>query len=565
MPPTAKRPRQKSPQPEEPEAQLRESPDPKASASHLVSFLSGYADHPSDGEENEHDLDDDDADRYEPSDQEGDAEDGVNGEEEETRVTPRKMGLLPASANSTPRSKRGTPKKRKPGSTTPTPRRTPVKTPKRSLLLLGPGNGEDEDAGIIRASKADGYFTLMAQTSKTSGNSYSLLAEPLSKEAYERCIAESSKIRATLMPPETFTGKFHQWEKELETGFNLLFYGFGSKRPTLNLFAQKCLAKKGHVVVVNGFFPGLGIRDVLSEVEDRLEVPQNVSVPAYCSTPLERAAHRIYAYLLPPAAIQSSSRKNWPTASAPLYLVIHNMDAQSLRTPRSIAILSLLASSPRIHIIASFDHVHTPIIFSTSLSNSPPHSYPDGGWRGTPQKHRGFNWIHHSLTTYAPYDLELSYLRLSAQSLTPSGSGTGGISEEGALQILKSVPVKAARLLKLTLTQQLSRLPSHPKWHVAYPAPSSGSGIAPPFAVDGNLLSKTAKDKFIATEDERFEAFMGEYKDHGLVAEANVASEIDENRDGAVVEGRKEGRWFWVPLGKAAIERILQSMEDIES
>lgn len=565
MPPTAKRPRHKSPQPEEPEAQLRESPDPEASASHLVSFLSGYADHQSDEEENEHDLDDDDADRYEPSDQEENAEDGVNGEEEETRVTPRKMGLLPASANSTPRSKKGTPKKRKPGSTTPTPRRTPVKTPKRSFLLLGPGNGEDEDAGFIRASKADGYFTLMAQSSKTSGNSYSLLAEPLSKEAYEKCIAESSKIRATLMPPETFTGKFHQWEKELETGFNLLFYGFGSKRPTMNLFAQKCLAKKGHVVVVNGFFPGLGIRDVLNEVEDRLEVPQNVSVPAYCSTPLERAAHRIYAYLLPSVAIQSCSRKNWPTASAPLYLVIHNIDAQSLRTPRSIAILSLLASSPRIHIIASFDHVHTPIIFSTSLSNSPPHSYPDGGWRGTPQKHRGFNWIHHSLTTYAPYDLELSYLRLSAQSLTPSGSGTGGISEEGALQILKSVPVKAARLLKLTLTQQLSRLPSHPKWHVAYPAPSSGSGIAPPFAVDGNLLSKSAKDKFIATEDERFEAFMGEYKDHGLVAEASVASEIDENRDGPVVEGRKEGRWFWVPLGKAAIERILQSMQDIES
>ncbi|OXG25164.1 origin recognition complex subunit 2 [Cryptococcus neoformans Tu259-1] len=564
MPPTAKRPRQKSPRPENPEARPCQSPDPEASASHLVSFLSGYADHQSDEEENEHNLDDDDADRYEPSDQEEDAEDGVNGEEEETRVTPRKMGLLPASVTSTPRSKRGTPKKRKPGSITPTSRKTPVKTPKRPPLLA-PADGEEEDTGIIRASKADGYFTLMAQSSKTSGNSYSLLADPLSKQAYERYIAESSEVRATLIPPETFTGKFHQWEKELEAGFNLLFYGFGSKRQALNLFVHNRLAKKGHVVVINGFFPGLSIRDVLSEVEDRLEVPQNVSVPTYCSTPLERAAHRIYAYLLPPAAIQPFSQKHWPTASAPLYLMIHNIDAQSLRTPRSIATLSLLASSPRIHIIASFDHVHTPIIFSTSFSNSPPHSYPDGGWIGTPQKDRGFNWIHHSLTTYAPYDLELSYLRLSAQSLTPSGSGTGGISEEGALQILKSVPVKAARLLKLTLTQQLSRLPSHPKWHVAYPAPSSGSGIAPPFAVDGYLLNKTAKDKFIATEDERFEAFIGEYKDHGLVAEASVANEVDENHDGTVAEGRKEGRWFWVPLGKAAIERILQSMEDIES
>lgn len=78
-------------------------------------------------------------------------------------------------------------------------------------------------------------------------------------------------------------------------------------------------------------------------------------------------------------------------------------------------------------------------------------------------------------------------------------------------------------------------------------------------------MNKTAKDKFIATEDERFEAFIGEYKDHGLVAEASVANEVDENHDGTVAEGRKEGRWFWVPLGKAAIERILQSMEDIES
>lgn len=114
MPPTAKRPRQKSPRPENPEARPCESPDPEASASHLVSFLSGYADHQSDEEENEHNLDDDDADRYEPSDQEEDAEDGVNGEEEETRVTPRKMGLLPASVTSTPRSKRGTPKNANP-------------------------------------------------------------------------------------------------------------------------------------------------------------------------------------------------------------------------------------------------------------------------------------------------------------------------------------------------------------------------------------------------------------------------------------------------------------------
>ena len=45
---------------------------------------------------------------------------------------------------------------------------------------------------------------------------------------------------------------------------------------------------------------------------------------------------------------------------------------------------------------------------------------------------------------------------------------------------------------------------------------------------------------------------MGEFKDHGLVVEAGT--------DG---EGRT-GRWVWVPLGKAAIERVMETLEEVE-
>ncbi|WVQ76336.1 hypothetical protein IAR50_006001 [Cryptococcus sp. DSM 104548] len=549
MPPRSKRQRTATPE-EEPEEE-----EEQQGASHLVSFLTGFADHHVDDDHNPNAHDDfsDDPDQYdeEPEEdpEEEEAEIDPDQDERHTPMSSRKTGLVGVA---TPRSGRGTPKKRKaPGSATPTPR----KTPKR-----GPADGEAEGAageGIIKKSTADAYFALM-KNSRTSGNSYSLLAEPLSARAYDKYISESSSVRGRISPPERSQHRFHRWFKELEAGFNLLFYGFGSKRPTLNLFAQQELVKRGHVVVINGTFPGLGVRDVVGEIEDRLGVPQVIAVPPSCSTPLERAAHRIYAYFLPPSAIPSSQEAEWPTASAPLYLVIHNIDAPSLRSPKSLAILSLLASCPRIHLIASYDHVHTPLIFSSSLFNNPPHTFSPDSWSGTPPPSRGFHWLNHSLTTYAPYDLELSYLRMSAQTLTPSTSGMGGgVSEEGTLQILKSVPPNSARLLKLLLTLQLSRLPSNPKWHVAHPASLSAS--APPFAVEGELLKKQAKDKWIAREDERLEAFLGEYRDHGVVVEAAQGRGGEDGEE----EG-KEGRWLWVPLGKAAVERVLESMVGVE-
>ncbi|ODN75991.1 hypothetical protein L202_05957 [Cryptococcus amylolentus CBS 6039] len=545
MAPRSKRPRTATPEEEEEEEEQVE--ERQQGASHLVSFLTGFADHHVDDDlpplldHNGDAIDDFSASDEDEEPEEEPDEADVEPDDDGVHTPSRKTGLVGVATPS--RSTRGTPKKRKaPGSA------TPRKTPKR------PVNGEETaDEGIIRKSTADAYFTLM-KASRTSGNSYSLLADPLSARAYEKYIAESSAVRGRISPPEAHRGRFRTWSKELEAGFNLLFYGFGSKRPTLNLFAQEELAKKGHVVVINGTFPGLGVRDIVSEIEDRLGVPQAISVPPSCSTPLERAAHRIYAHFLPPSAISDPSE--WPTANAPLYLVIHNIDAPALRSPKSLAILSLLASCPRIHLIASYDHVHTPLIFSSSLSNTPPHHYTPGSWSGTPLSSRGFYWVNHSLTTYAPYDLELSYLRMSAQTLTPSTSGpAGGVSEEGTLQILKSVPHLSARLLKLLFTLQLSRLPADSKWHVAYPASAS----APPFAVDGNLLKKLAKDKWIAGEGERFEAFLGEYRDHGLVVEAAQARGGEDGEE----EGR-EGRWLWVPLGKAAVERVLESMVGVE-
>ncbi|RSH80610.1 Origin recognition complex subunit 2 [Apiotrichum porosum] len=503
----------------------RKSPPPaddeEASASHLVSFLTGYADRDrgsspsgsehSDSDEGEHEID-------------AESED----DEDENTRTPGRRGLV------------GTPSrnKRKPAaSATPTPRkRGATATPSKDKGKAKATTATEVDEGFLRQTRADTYFLNASRAARTSGLSYAALARPLSQAEYEAAAngarGPDPRVKRAM---EVAEQKFPQWAAELEAGFNILLYGYGSKRRTVNNFVRSELATRGHCAVVNGHFPGLGLRDVLAALEDNLGIPDAVAPPA--AGPLERAAHRVYAHF----------SKDEDTH--PLFLVLHNIDAPALRTPRALSALALLASSPNIHLIGTFDHVHTPLLFSAAVSNAPPHKFGARGEDGFPPQLRGFNWVYHSVPTFDDYDVELAYARLSAASLGALGqSGAAGVSEEGALQILRSVPPMAARLLKLVLTRQVAALPPDTTSHAAYPPAQT----APAFAMDVDLLQKTARDKFIAREEDRFNALMGEFRDHGLV----VVAEVD-------AEGRT-GRWAWVPLGKAAIERILEEMKDVE-
>ncbi|CAD6587138.1 MAG: Origin recognition complex subunit 2 [Tremellales sp. Tagirdzhanova-0007] len=509
---------------------------PGASASDLVSFLTSYNNeiHNDDGDEEEEDGAGDEA-----TSNEEDVED-PDGDVMATPSKRSKQGLVGSAGGSTPRS-------------TPTKTR---KTPTPRKLKLNTTAQDTHFAGIIRPSKSDAYFHSMARSARTSGNPYSALVTPLSQAQYQsyassaRSKGKSKAVVSDLQ--DSLSGRFTQWQMELEQGFNLLIYGFGSKRRLLDRFVTERLSKYGHCVVVNGYYPQIGVRDVLSKIEATLSVPQDIPFPPSANSPLDRSVHRIYKYFLPSFALPDDIKRLQPTATAPLYLVVHNIDSSTIRTPRSLAVLSLLASSPNIHIIASFDHVHTPLLFSTTIATAPAHSYLPGSWTGTPPHSRGFNWVYHNATTFDDYDLEIASQRLSASSSSLGGitsNSTGGISEEGALQILRSVPPMALRLLKLLFTKQLAALPVQPSYHTAYPV----AGTAPIFATDNDILQTLSREKFIAREEERYNALLGEFKDHGLVVEAGV--------DG---EGRT-GRWLWVPLAKSAIERLLQSMGEVET
>jgi hypothetical protein len=48
-----------------------------------------------------------------------------------------------------------------------------------------------------------------------------------------------------------------------------------------------------------------------------------------------------------------------------VYLIIHNIDGMAFRTPKAQTVLSILATIPQIHIVASIDHINAPLRKST--------------------------------------------------------------------------------------------------------------------------------------------------------------------------------------------------------
>jgi origin recognition complex subunit 2 len=302
-------------------------------------------------------------------------------------------------------------------------------------------------------------------------------------------------------------------------------------------------------MVINGLYPGLSIKDVLMEIEASFPEIKSCPLPPVTATGAEKAAYRIYAHFLPKTALPAGT--SFPTATRDLFLVLNNIDGSGLRTTRSLSVLSLLATCPRIHIITSFDHVNTPILFSATATNTQKHVYTAGSWTGAPPASRGFAWAWHQVTTYAPYTLEIEYAKQSSAFLSSGGAGGETVTEEGALRVLHSVTINARRLFKLLLRRQIAAIPETAEADEPVLL-TLRTTSAPSFAMDGDLLQKTAREKMIATQEERFNALIGEFKDHGLAVEFGTQDE----------GGR--GRWTWVPLGRSSLIRLVESMHDVD-
>jgi origin recognition complex subunit 2 len=219
---------------------------------------------------------------------------------------------------------------------------------------------------------------------------------------------------------------FDQWTFELEEGFNLCFYGYGSKRKIAMEFAEFLYYHHHHqeeppkIIVANAYTPGFTVRDILTSLANAA-LPRTTKLPAQPGPMLD-------------AILSALSAR--PPSSPNLYLIIHSLDHANLRKgTTSQSQLARLAAHPAIALLATCDTLNFPLMWDVTLSKQ-------------------LRFLHHDATTFEPYAAELDVVEDVNLLLGRSSRRLGG--KDGVGYVLKSLPENARSLFRILVAEQLA-------------------------------------------------------------------------------------------------------------
>ncbi|KAJ1810271.1 Origin recognition complex subunit 2 [Coemansia sp. RSA 2598] len=326
---------------------------------------------------------------------------------------------------------------------------------------------EDDDFGHDGPAY-ERYFQDLHTTkgSKTSDNTLSKLP-PLSQAECRAILSKVSvKHKNELVLLETLHRRqFNQWYFELSCGFNLVFYGYGSKRRLLNALATS-LSAKAPAVIVNGYFPTLNFKQTLEKII--------TEVLGFGDTTGSVAdlASLISGYF------DSKGR-----AVDRMYMVVHNIDGPCLRKHQTA--LAVLASCKNIHLMASIDHIEAPLIWDS----------------GTVTR---FNWAWHDLTTFEPYTVETSYENYGTEATE--------IGPRGVLHVLASLTENAKNIFRILAEHQISE--SVMDGDAAGAHKKTGAKMP---EMPYNSYFAACRDQFLVSSEMTFRSQLTEFRDHKVI------------------------------------------------
>ena len=340
---------------------------------------------------------------------------------------------------------------------------------------------------------------------------------------------------------------FDQWLFELEEGFSLCLHGYGSKRALAMEFAEHWYAQADDapkIIVVNGYAPGLTVRDVLTTMADAV-LPKTTKQPAQ------------------PAALIDMLFTHLCNNPASIGLIVHSLDHANLRKGGTQSLLARLAAHPSIFLLATCDTPNVPLLWDTNLT-------------------RQFNWLYHDATTFEPYTSELHVVH-DVNSLLGRNTGHVG-GKDGVTYVLKSLPENARNLFRILVVDQLALTDSPPapnavppqiadddaddadllgasdeeaaahaqgtpsrrgrKGRAAKPAqPARAAATAPGEGVEYRALYLKAVEQFVCSSEVNFRTLLKEFHDHRM---------IESRKDGAGTER------LAVPIGREELEAWLE-------
>lgn len=333
--------------------------------------------------------------------------------------------------------------------------------------------------------------------------------EPIILPSIETCrqmsrdqsVAELDDIQSVLEQ------NFDEWRFLLTTNHNLLFFGAGSKQNLLQSFGESSLSNEGYVLIIDGFDKCVSVEAILDlfvklfldedEPEPCDAVPQDdgkvpvagISNPWRAHPLVERAItiSRAIAY----RAIETLE---------PIFLIVHNIEGEGLRTDASQEALAALFVNSRvangtaaIRLVASIDDVDC----SYKL------------WRLPIMAN--FSWIWKEVHTYRPYDNEFIMLEAgeSKQKVKVKAVKTNPIAETmkaRVLDILGSVAPKHAEVLQILAQLQLEQMHlNQEKCWVEYTS-----------------FRDRCKKKYIIFKEQQLGFLLDELSDHNLVQTRKV-------------------------------------------
>jgi origin recognition complex subunit 2 len=247
---------------------------------------------------------------------------------------------------------------------------------------------------------------------------------------------------------------YPRWAALLHAGFSLLVYGFGSKKALLEEFAHTH-CRDGGVCVINGYFPELKIRQILCAAAAALSPTAEPSAFKGRS-PAELLAH-----------IRAAT-----AAGRRLYVILHSADGPALRGGDALSALSALAATPRVHLVASADHVNFPLL-----------------WHKRAAAALGWAWEH--APTFAPYAAETAAV---PQILAQRGEAR---LLRGAAHVLRSLTPNARAIFRILGTAALAN--------------PNDNGM--PQA----RLYSLCREQFVVPSETTLKAQLTEFFDHALI------------------------------------------------
>jgi origin recognition complex subunit 2 len=328
---------------------------------------------------------------------------------------------------------------------------------------------------------------------------------------------------------ELHSRAFDQWLFELEEGFNICLYGYGSKRAITEEFAAhtyrhllgqppyKGSKRTPRIAVVNGYAAGTNMKEVLTTVASAF-MPPSVKLPNQPAVLLDLILEHLSSN--PP--------------SHPVHVILNSIDSPYLRKSPTPSMLARLAAHPSISLLCTADSPNFSLLWDVGLKTQ-------------------YKFLFHDATTFAPYDAEIDVVETVNELLGRSGRRVGG--RDGVGFVLRSLPENARSLYRILVMEQLAldlmeqgldeddevaATPKNKKVAQAkQAAPEASQGV------EYRVLYHKAVQEFVCSSEVGFRTLLKEFHDHQMI----------ESRKDAMGTER-----LWVPFRQEELEGLAEDL-----